>query len=464
MYAPEPNRSLTIEEPITVTTGMRWFDWPSQASALEISCTVPEGLSGARGAALFALEFERPVTEAELQETGLSLSEVCGPFLYLHGSAGQTEFRTKVRLVRDNRLRRVGVRLWDQRDEFSIAQLRIADADRNHPFMVNLSIDVEALPHRASANHVDRLIHGLDNAGRDHGIGAQMHLFRACGVPATFYLETGLAARYGSEAIRAVGRQIVDEGFDLQLHLHAEELIRAERWPWRLKDVEPGLENLNQLETRRVMNQAVDFYRSMAGETPKAFRAGSYQFNRHTVEVGGALGIKAFSNYRTDYPTDNTYDFPSERPTEPFRWDNGVHEFPVTISPEPLSALSPEVVWDRILYQVDVKGTWFVTIVIHSWSLLHRNAAGHEEWRDDSHADNLRRIIEMAPARAKFVSMAEVVDDLSANRMSVAPTRRVEDLIRQRLPVGSTGPAVVETPERKRRWPALPWPTLFSRR
>jgi peptidoglycan/xylan/chitin deacetylase (PgdA/CDA1 family) len=441
MPSPESPKSLTIEEPITVTTSMRWFDWPSEARALEISCTIPEGLPGTPGAALFAFEFERPVMPDQLRGTGLSLSEAFGPFLYLQGEAGQTDFSATVRPGRENRLRRIGVRLWDHRDEFVIGSLRIADANPDQMFMVNLSIDVEALPHRAPANHVDRLIHGLDDTGRDHGIGAQMRLFREYNVPATFYLETGQAALYGSDTIRAVGRQIVDQGFDLQLHLHAEELIRAERWPWRLKGLEPGLENLNQLETRRVMNQAVDFYRSIVNETPKAFRAGSYQFNRHTVEAGAALGIKAFSNYRTDDPTDNTYDFPNDRPTEPFRWDNGVYEFPVTISPEPLSVLSPEVVWDRILGQVDVRGTWFVTIVIHSWSLLHRNAAGHLEWRNDGHADNLRRIIETAPARARFVSMAETVDALSSDRMQISPVRSADDLVRQKLP-GAMSPAV----------------------
>jgi hypothetical protein len=289
---------------------------------------------------------------------------------------------------------------------------------------------------------VDRLIHGLDDAGRDHGIGAQMRLFRSCGVPATFYLEAGQAALYGKDAVRAVGRGIIEQGFDLQLHLHAEELIRAERWPWRMKGLEPGLENLNHLETRRVMTDAVDLYRSIAGETPKAFRAGSYQYNRHTLDVGAALGIQAFSNYRTDDPTDNTYDFRYDRPTEPFRWHNGIYEFPVTISPEPLSSLSPEEVWDRILGQVDVNGTWFVTMVIHSWSLLHRNAAGHLEWRDGSHADRLRRIIETAPARAKFVSMAETIDALADNRIRIAASRNAEDLVRQRVPSAVLGPTV----------------------
>ncbi len=425
-------KSLTIEEPFALTTTTRWFDWLSEAPELEISCTIPEGLPDTRGAALFALEFERPVTAAELQRTGLSLSGSIGPFVYLRGSPGQTEFRARLTLVKGNRLLRVGVRLWDHRNEFRIGNLRIADFDADRSFMVNVSVDVEALPNRASANHVDRLIHGLDGTGQDHGIGAQMRIFRQYGVPATFYLETGLSALYGRDTIRTIGRQIVDQGFDLQLHLHAEELIRAEGWPPLFGNLEPGLENLNRAETERVMNHAVDLYRSIVDETPKAFRAGSYQFNRYTLDAGADLGIKAFSNYRTDQPADNAYDFAAHRPTEPFRWDNGIYEFPVTISPEPLSSLSPEVVWERILNRVDRHGTWFVTIVLHSWSLLHRDAAEHLAWRNDSHADALRRILDLAPARAKFVSMAETVDALSADQLAVAETRWADDLIRQK--------------------------------
>lgn len=268
---------------------------------------------------------------------------------------------------------------------------------------------MEALPHRAAEDHVGRLIFGRF-AGREHGIGAQMRMFRELGVPATFYLELGACALWGVEPLREAGRAILDEGFDLQLHLHAEKLVRAMKWPWDEKLGPPDLAALDVQLARQSLQYAVDRYGEIVGAPPLAFRAGAFRFNPHTVEIGAELGIRAFSNYRADQRSNNAYDFEGSGAMRPFRWANGAYEFPITISPEPLSARSAEECWRRILHHVRVNRTWVVTIVIHSWSFLQRDANGHQVYVDEVLSNALRRIIEIAPRGTRFASMSEVIE------------------------------------------------------
>jgi hypothetical protein len=415
---------------ILIKKATRWFDQEAGGEALEISCSIPAGLPSTAGAALFLFDFAGPVSAFELEGTGLFMSDQVGPFIYLQGRHRQTHFRTRVRLPKEA-LRRIGVKLWNFGEPIEITELAFRTLDsRERNFYVNISVDVEALPHRAPDNHVDTLIFGRSGGG-EHGIREQMALFSGMGVPATFYLECAQAARYGSVAIAEAGRAILDGGFDLQLHLHAELLAEAERWSWNRKGTIPSLENLDEAQARRAMGFAVAQYRAIAGNPPRAFRAGSYQFNRFTLDAGERFGIAAFSNYRSDHAAGNTYDFYRDPPVRPFRWSNGIFEFPITISPEPLSVLSPQTVWDRILYDVDVNGNWCATIVIHSWSFLHRNWRGHHEWRDDTLKEQMREIIERAPARATFVSLDQVLGLVAAGDVEISETRNADDLIRR---------------------------------
>lgn len=277
--------------------------------------------------------------------------------------------------------------------------------------LVNLSVDTEALPHRASADHVNRLIYGRFD-GAEHGISAQMEIFRDLGVPATFYLECGQAALYGDSTICDVGKFIVDRGFDLQLHLHSEILAHAQKWEWTNRYA-PALQHLDAHYTRRALEYAMERFRMAAGRSASVFRAGAFQYGPATVLAAGTVGLKALSNYRLDQPQNNTYDFPSGGPPRPFRWLNGLYEFPITISPEPLTG-PPEVVWQRIMAKVHHTRTWLVNIVIHSWSLLTRSDEGHQIYTGAALAENLKSIIRLAPVGVRFVSISDVLDLLEA--------------------------------------------------
>ena len=370
------------------------------------------------GAALVLLALSNPLSPEVLQAHGISVSPKFGPFVYIQARKEDADrFALEFLVPDDTILTGLSARLWNSGEPIILSEFEVARSIVNpvavDEVLVNVSVDVEALPHRATEGHVDKLIFGRIGGGA-FGIPREIGVFRDLGVPATFYLELGEVALWGLEPLREAGQRIRDSGMDLQLHLHSEVFARAQHWPWT-QPVPPMLHNLDAGQTRRALSFAVEQYEKIAGSAPKAFRAGGYLFNAHTVEIASELGVQGFSNYRADQRPNNAYDFEGPAPMRPFRWRNGAFEFPVTLSPEPLSALSPDECWRRIMHHVRVNKTWVVNIVIHSWSLMHRDAEGHHAYRNADLENNLRRMIEIAPPGVRFASMSEIIDFSAKN-------------------------------------------------
>lgn len=365
------------------------------------------------GAVLVLLALSNELGAERLHDHGISLSPKFGPFVYIQSRKDDLDrFAVEFLVPDDAILTGLSARLWNGEPPIVLSEVEVARSIVNpvavDEVLVNVSVDVEALPHRATSGHVDKLIFGRSGGG-EYGIPREISVFRDLGVPTTFYLELGEVALWGLEPLREAGQRILGSGMDLQLHLHSEVFARAQRWPWT-QPLPPMLHNLDADQTRRALSFAMEQYETIVGSAPKAFRAGGYLFNAHTVEIAAELGIRGFSNYRADQRPNNAYDFDGAAPMRPFRWRNGAFEFPVTLSPEPLSALSPDECWRRIMHHVRVNKTWVVNIVIHSWSLMHRDKEGHHAYRNAELENNLRRMIEMAPPGVRFASMSEIID------------------------------------------------------
>ena len=406
---------------------------PVTGGAIRLYGTTAEALTPDGGDVVVGFDFGEDFGAEAMGASNLVYSPKVGPFTYINnGMTGPTTFVLDVTLPERQELRRVGFRLWNRETPLRMTGMEFHAVRPKPPreIWVNISVDVEALPPRAPANHVDRLIYGRYGDGQEHGIGGQMAMFRAMGVPATFYVEFGTAAIHGEDTLHKVASTIRDAGFDMQLHLHSEMLVRAQRWRWLSSD-RPSLDNLDLSQTRRAMGYAVERYAEVTGGPPRAFRAGGYLFNPNTVTVAKELGIQGLSNYRADQRTGNAWDFAGDWPMQPFTWTNGLSEFPITISPEPLSSLRPEEVWNRIMHHVEINGTWLVNVVIHSWSLAHRNADGHHEWRNGELQDALRRIIELAPERVRFVPITQAIDAVRHGEVKLTLTRDIATLQRR---------------------------------
>lgn len=104
-------------------------------------------------------------------------------------------------------------------------------------------------------------------------------------------------------------------------------------------------------------------------------------------------------------------------------------ELTITISPEPLNARSAADNWARIAHHVVDNHTPIVSVVIHSWSFMPRDAAGFHEWQGPQYVDILRQFIETAPAGTRFVSAAQIGDMLQNGEIELDILKNIDDLI-----------------------------------
>lgn len=376
-----------------------------------------------------AVDLEAIPKEAVLANNGLISSTTDNPYVSAPLGAVNGKGYAAVFSVPDNSvLKRVGLLIPNRTAGLSAVTVRRAIVSpREGDVLVNISVDTEALPGRAANDHVAKLIYGRV-ASREYGIPMQMRVFHELKVPATFYLECGQCALWGADTIADVGKLILDGGFDLQLHLHSELIARAHAWKWT-KPVPPMLNNLDRSQTFRAVGFAIEQFHKVAGQLPSVFRAGAYLFAPHTLEALKEFGIKASSNYRADQRPKNAFDFDGPGPMRPFKWSNGILEFPITLSPEPLTALPPRECWRRILHHVQINGTWVVNVVIHSWSFMHRDKNGHQIWRNSELMDNLIKFIELAPSGVRFASIKEVVEMVQSGDVDIPLEKDIGALI-----------------------------------
>lgn len=385
------------------------------------------------GAVLLIVDLAGEFKRESLSQNNLGYSEEFGPFVYIQKGQGSGNRFSVNFFVPDGAIvRKLSIRLWNSNGPIFLDEIAIERQSINpheEDVLVNISIDVEALPHRAAEAHVDRLVFGRFY-DEEYGIGRQVKLFKELGVPATFYLELGECQLWGKEPLYRAGKLLLDSGFDLQLHLHSEVYIRALRKQWGKREP-PILSNLDGPLTRQCMEYACERYFEITGTNALAFRAGAFKYNKHTVQEGSKLGIKAFSNYRADQRPNNAYDFAEAAPMRPFVWETGAFEFPITISPEPLSAMTPEECWRRILHHVRINRTWVVNIVIHSWSLMARDSFGHHYFSGPELEQILRKIIALAPKGVRFVSMKEIVAKAAERPHLFDIRKNSEDLMKR---------------------------------
>lgn len=141
-----------------------------------------------------------------------------------------------------------------------------------------LSVDVEALPMRASDNHVDTLIYGhIDR--EEWGIGKMMDIADRHNIKMTFFLDFAEVEAYGDEIIK-VGKYIAQRGHDLQIHCHYKLLERKvrERFP------NAGISYYTWYEDNEISGYMVDYclkqYEKCTKNTTVIFRGGEYRFGK----------------------------------------------------------------------------------------------------------------------------------------------------------------------------------------
>jgi hypothetical protein len=122
------------------------------------------------GDLVILFEFSENISRDKLENTDVSLSERLGPFAYAAAADDSYEVHQSIE-VADCQLRRIGLRLWNANEVINLTDVEFDGSTLlyDSPIFLNVSVDVEALPGRATSDHVNVLINGFSE-GRSYGI------------------------------------------------------------------------------------------------------------------------------------------------------------------------------------------------------------------------------------------------------------------------------------------------------
>jgi hypothetical protein len=323
-----------------------------------------------------------------------------------------------------------------------------------------LTVDTEALPHRALDEHVQRLVWGRHAAGTA-GIREMCAIGNEVGAKHVFFVDfCGAFARL--DEMREVARWLHRDGQDVQLHAHPEYLPTEF---WRQHGLKDKPRYLNQFDNARAAFTLKYFSAILAditGEPVRAFRAGSFRWNADTLRALSSANIPlSFNNsMHASIVGQCVY---SEPTNEPYVWSNGVVEVPMTerlfyprirrglwrvtdflVNHLKLRAKYPDFGndwWRRLQFPVSAgnhpslilgpfRSNSLLVLLMHSWSLLYWDENGHAEYRDDRRLEAYRKLLQRLTRDYDVITTRDFLDLLA--RGKIKPSH-VVDLERAEL-------------------------------
>ncbi|SFJ97773.1 hypothetical protein SAMN04488082_1116 [Desulfomicrobium apsheronum] len=298
---------------------------------------------------------------------------------------------------------------------------------------VMLSVDTEALPKRASEQHVKRLIWGEHFSGTA-GVREMVAIARECGVKHVFFVDVCGAHTYEDE-VRDVIRWFDAAGQDVQLHAHAEYLPEGF---WKSFGFKYRPRFMNQYEREKaefIIRYFSKFITDITGKPIQAFRAGSFRWNANTIYALKAAGIplsfndsmNAFVNGQSTY---------GEPTLLPYRWSNGVIEVPATerlFDPVvgqkwwgrlqfPVSHRFRNPPWRILWPQTLGRDSSFLVLLLHSWSLLYWDENGYGVYRDDKRLEDYRKLVRWLAKDYDIITTADFLDLHARGKIEVTRT------------------------------------------
>ncbi len=289
------------------------------------------------------------------------------------------------------------------------------------PRYAMLTVDVEALPRRASKDHVSRLIWGEHDKGTA-GVREMCSIADEVNARHICFVDACGAYAYRDE-ISHVIHWLNQAGQDVQLHAHPEYLPQ-EFWSSHGYDYQPRF--MNQYDDGKAEFTIRFFSKLMSNLTGKpilGFRAGSFRWNTNTICALRATGIPlSFNNSMNAYVSRQcAY---SEPTNQPYIWSNGVVEIPVT--EKRFFPLFGKEWWGRLQYPVSNyfrNPPWRVlrpyiasgnpsllVLLLHSWSMLYWDRDGHAVYRDDRRLEDYRKLLHRLSKDYDIITTAEFLD------------------------------------------------------
>lgn len=278
---------------------------------------------------------------------------------------------------------------------------------KSQPRYAMLTVDVEALPRRASVRHVERLVWGKHPNGTA-GMREVCEIGDDVGIKHVCFVDLCAAHSFVNEMLHVVD-WLHRNGQDVQLHAHPEVLPK-EFWRLHSLSPEPALMNEFREESRAtfVIKHFGGMISQITGKAIQAFRAGSFRWNAATIRALRASNVplsfnnsmRAFQSGRSVFADPTNY---------PFFWSNGVIEIPVTekrVLPQPggkeswASLTYPESPYfpfrterTSLLKRGRSISPGFSVFLMHSWSLLHWGENGYAVYQSDERLEGYRKLL-----------------------------------------------------------------------
>ena len=271
-----------------------------------------------------------------------------------------------------------------------------------------LTNDTEALPNRATDDHVKRLMWGEHENGTA-GVREMAAIAREFNGKITFFVDICGALNRQNEVLE-VARWLNENGQDVELHLHPEYLPDSFWEDHHLKNTPRWMNQYQEADRERLRLLIKTFggaLENVIGRKINAYRAGSFRWNSLTLETLKEAGIPlAFNNTRASV-AEKQCPYAASMQT-PFLWSNGIIEVPVTernFFPQykhnwwvrfqyPLCSLVRyrTGLSSHIPYSVSPRDQ-FLVCLMHSWSFLYRDSQGYEYYKDDKRLEDFRTLL-----------------------------------------------------------------------
>lgn len=284
-----------------------------------------------------------------------------------------------------------------------------------------LTVDTEALPKRASADHVKRLMWG-EHANGAAGIREMCAIGEEVCAKHVFFVDVCGLHAYEDE-VREVILWLDQAGQDVQLHAHPEYLPDTF---WKAQGFKYRPRFLNQYASDKAEFTIQHFSQrlnSITGKRVLAFRAGSFRWNANTIRALEKAGIPLSFNNSMRAFVDGQCLY-SEPTNKPYAWSNGIIEVPVTERKVvilfwgkqwwqklqfPLSNRFPNPPW-AVLRPYLGKQASLLVLLMHSWSLLYWDEEGLAVYRDDRRLDDYRKLVRRMAKDYDIITTAEFLD------------------------------------------------------
>lgn len=319
-----------------------------------------------------------------------------------------------------------------------------------------LTVDTEALPRRATTDHVRRLMWGEHERGRA-GVAEMVAIGNEFGAKHVFFVDVCGAYASLAESLEVV-RWLDAAGHDVQLHTHPEYLPDS-FWKERNLPVHPKWTHSYTDPARAafVFGHCASLLTQVTGKPILGHRAGSFRWNSCTLEALKTLGIPlSFNNSMLAKTQDRC---PHSEPTNaPFRWSNGIIEIPTSEKLVPRKLGSSQHRWVRLNYPESpdfrFQSWWhhlkhdpfgrsadLTVILLHSWSLLEWDGQGHATFNDDRPVEGYRKMVARLTRDYEVITTKECLDLIAAGK--IRPTHTV-DVAKTALPPAAPRPATAK--------------------